>query len=71
MISTLSSPVFRQGHKLKKAMVAYERALDWQELFDLAVQEKTSEEELIERAHRVAGLCRFTRILPLGPHLLV
>ncbi|OCH92072.1 IkappaB kinase complex IKAP component [Obba rivulosa] len=38
--------VFRQAGKLSKAMVAHEKALDWQELFELALQTNTSKEDL-------------------------
>jgi len=47
--------VFVQAEKPAKAMIAYERALDWRELFDLAVQEGTPEDELAEMGLRVAG----------------
>ena len=36
-------------------MIAYEKALDWKELFDLAVRESTPEDELVEMGLRVAG----------------
>ena len=36
-------------------MIAYEKALDWRELFDLAVRESTPEDELAEMGLRVAG----------------
>lgn len=36
-------------------MVAYEKSLQWQELFDLAVNEKVQEEELKNMAERVSG----------------
>ena len=36
-------------------MIAYERALDWRELFDLAIRESTSQDELAEIGLRVAG----------------
>lgn len=36
-------------------MVAYEKALQWQELFDLALCEKTSEDSISTMAYRVAG----------------
>jgi len=35
-------------------MIAYEKALDWRELFDLAVRESTQEDELAEMGLRVA-----------------
>ncbi|KAI0785729.1 IkappaB kinase complex IKAP component [Abortiporus biennis] len=46
--------VFTQAQKYEKAMVAYEKALDWQELFALAVQQQASEEDLADMAYRVA-----------------
>jgi len=36
-------------------MIAYEKALDWRELFDLAVREGLPEDELVEMGLRVAG----------------
>ena len=36
-------------------MIAYEKALDWRELFDLAVRENTPEAELAEMGLRIAG----------------
>jgi elongator complex protein 1 len=47
--------VFVQAEKPAKAMIAYEKALDWKELFDLAVRESTPEDELVEMGIRVAG----------------
>lgn len=49
------SPVFVQAGSTIKAMISYERALDWRELFDLAVRESTSQDELAEIGLRVAG----------------
>lgn len=48
--------VFVEASKLNKAMVAHEKALQWQELFDLAVQEHTSQEDLVALGYRVAGM---------------
>ena len=48
-------PVFVQAEKPAKAMIAYEKALDWRELFDLAIRESLPEDELIEMGLRVAG----------------
>ena len=48
--------VFVEASKLNKAMVAHEKALQWQELFDLAVQEHTSQEDLVAMGYRVAGM---------------
>ena len=49
------SPVFVQAENPAKAMIAYERALDWRELFDLAVRESTPQDKLVEIGLRVAG----------------
>jgi len=46
--------VFRQASKPAKAMLAYEKALDWQEVFEIAVQENLSEEDLSETGYRIA-----------------
>ena len=36
-------------------MLSHEKALEWQELFELAVQQELSEEDLKDIAYRVAG----------------
>lgn len=36
-------------------MLAYEKALEWQDLFDVAVQQQTSNEDLQATAYRIAG----------------
>ena len=36
-------------------MLAHERALEWQELFDIAVREDVSEEDIVDVGYRVAG----------------
>ncbi|KAL6305119.1 IkappaB kinase complex IKAP component [Sparassis latifolia] len=46
--------VFRQANKNSKALVAYEKALEWQELFELAIQVETSKDDLASMAYRVA-----------------
>lgn len=46
--------VFREAGNFNKAILAYEKSLDWQDLFDLAVQQTTSEEELSDIGYRVA-----------------
>ena len=60
-------PVFVQAKNPAKAMIAYERALDWRELFDLAVRESTPQDKLVEVGLRVAGkrwvCCRPTLVL--------
>lgn len=47
--------MFDQAGKPAKATISYEKALDWRELFDLAVRENTPEDELVEMGLRVAG----------------
>lgn len=49
--------VFRQAKESAKAMLAYEKSLDWQEVFEIAVQESLSEDELKDIGYRVAGTC--------------
>ncbi|KAJ8489069.1 hypothetical protein ONZ51_g3188 [Trametes cubensis] len=46
--------VLRQANRPEKAMIAHEKALEWQELFELAVQRELSDDELKEIAYRVA-----------------
>ncbi|PFH52192.1 hypothetical protein AMATHDRAFT_74468 [Amanita thiersii Skay4041] len=46
--------VFVEAHKLPKAMLAHERALEWRELFNIAATVGTSEDEIIEVAYRLA-----------------
>ena len=48
--------VFTEAHQPSKAMIAYEKALSWQDLFDLATREHVGEEEIISMGYRVAGL---------------
>lgn len=38
-------------------MVAFEKSLQWQELFDLALREGMSEEEVVSTGYRVSGVC--------------
>ncbi|KAF8522598.1 IkappaB kinase complex IKAP component [Hysterangium stoloniferum] len=45
---------FVQSLRIKKAMVAYEKALEWQELFDLVLREGITGDELSTIARRVA-----------------
>ncbi|KAI0629477.1 IkappaB kinase complex IKAP component [Trametes polyzona] len=51
--------VFRQANKPEKAMIAHEKALNWQELFELAAQQERPDEELKDTAYRVAGKCAY------------
>ena len=47
--------VFVEAQKASKAMLAYERALKWQELFELASRNNILEDEMVSLAYRVAG----------------
>ena len=40
-------------------MMAYEKALEWRELFELAVLEEMPEDDLADLGYRVAGMSRF------------
>lgn len=55
IIDNISGLAFVQAKRLRKAMVAYEKAAMWQELFGIAVNEKLESEELRDMALRVAG----------------
>lgn len=46
---------FIEAGKPKKAMVAYEKNLQWRELFDLAFLGQTPAEEVSDMAYRVSG----------------
>ena len=50
-----SIPVYVEGKKHPKAIVAYERALMWRELFTLALEDGVDESEIEQIAIRVAG----------------
>ena len=39
--------------------MAYEKALEWRELFELAVLEEMPEDDLADLGYRVAGMSRF------------
>lgn len=47
--------MFVEAEKYSKVMVSYEKALEWQELFDLALREKMSDPDIISMGYRVAG----------------
>ncbi|TFK44978.1 IKI3 family-domain-containing protein [Crucibulum laeve] len=49
-----AAAVFVQAQKSSKAMVAYEKALEWQELFDLAVRSEVDPEDITITAYRIA-----------------
>lgn len=63
--------VFRQAYKPQKSMVAHEKALDWQELFELALQENMPPDDLVRTAHRVAGSLIAPLSIDLPSYLLV
>ncbi|KAI6112013.1 pol II transcription elongation factor [Pisolithus croceorrhizus] len=46
---------FVEASDLRRAMVAHERALEWQELFQLSAKEVVPEDEVKEIAYRIAG----------------
>ena len=43
-------------------MLAYEKALDWQEMFDLALQQQIGSEDLVNAAFRLGGIYRSRRL---------
>jgi elongator complex protein 1 len=47
--------VFVRSQNHSKAMVAHEKALEWQELFDLAARMAVTEEDVVATAYRMAG----------------
>lgn len=47
---------FVQAKSLSKAMVAHEKALQWQDLFDIAVRLERSDDELKVIAYRLSGM---------------
>lgn len=49
------SVVFVEAAESAKAMIAYEKALQWRELMDLAERENTPQEDIEAMAYRVAG----------------
>ena len=61
--------VFRQANRPQKALISHEKALDWQELFELAVQQDLSPEDLKNIAYRVAGTYK-SLLLRMSLHLL-
>ncbi|KAF8963616.1 IKI3 family-domain-containing protein [Flammula alnicola] len=50
-----AATVFVEAKRINKAMIAHEKALEWQELFDLALLDHDmSEEDIVEMGYRVA-----------------
>ena len=59
LLDQYSSPlsiVFIDAQLPRKALVAFERALLWRDLFDLALREKLDEDEIQDMAYRIAGM---------------
>ncbi|KIK96350.1 hypothetical protein PAXRUDRAFT_138652 [Paxillus rubicundulus Ve08.2h10] len=52
---TQAALVFVEASDFRKAMVAHERALEWQELFELSTKMTIPEEEVKEIAHRITN----------------
>ncbi|KAH7910038.1 pol II transcription elongation factor [Hygrophoropsis aurantiaca] len=46
--------IFIEASDVRKAIVAHERALEWQELFELSAKENMPDEEIKETAYRIA-----------------
>lgn len=49
------SIVFVEASKASKAMIAYEKDLAWQELFDLALRTSVQADQVVAMGYRVAG----------------
>lgn len=47
--------VFVEASDARRAMISYERALQWQELFELCVKEQLDGDEIADIAYRIAG----------------
>lgn len=52
--------VFTEAKKPSKVMIAYEKALEWQQLFDVASRESVPEDDIKSMAYRIAGLSSLT-----------
>jgi elongator complex protein 1 len=55
MIDLMNITVFVEAKRTRKAMIAHEKALEWQELFNLAVLDEMDEEDIVAMGYRVAG----------------
>ncbi len=47
------------AQKPQRAMISYEKALSWRELFELAQLQKVDHEDIVAMAYRMAGMCFF------------
>ena len=54
-MNDLMNIVFVEAKRTGKAMIAHEKALEWQELFNLAVLDEMDEEDIVAMGYRVAG----------------
>lgn len=54
-VSETAYSVFVEAKRTTKAIYSHEKSLAWQELFDLAVIDGMSEDDIIAMAYRVAG----------------
>lgn len=50
---------FVEGKAFEKAILSYEKGLDWRELFDLALRIEIPQEEVVSTGYRVAGMANF------------
>ena len=48
--------MFLDAQRPQNAMIAYEKALLWRELFELAQLQKVDQDEIVAMAYRVAGM---------------
>ncbi|THV06651.1 pol II transcription elongation factor [Dendrothele bispora CBS 962.96] len=49
-----AASVFVEAENTQKAIISYERSLDWQDLFDLALRLETPQEDIVEIGYRVS-----------------
>jgi hypothetical protein len=56
--------VFIEAESPLKAMLAYEKALEWRELFEIASRENVSADEITATGYRVAGRISVTLAAP-------
>lgn len=47
------------AQKPQRAMISYEKALSWRELFELTQLQKVDHEDIVAMAYRMAGMCPF------------
>jgi elongator complex protein 1 len=54
-VRLLGDIVFVAAAQTHKALIAHEKALQWRELFDLALREHLDQDRLIAMSYRIAG----------------